>query len=54
MSGAKVLERLEAFRHTGTIIQTSLSPEMDDKLRDFIERQDQMTASPDNLRTAQP
>lgn len=49
MSAAKVLERLEAFRHTGTIIQTSLSPEMDEKLKDFIERHDQLSAAPDSL-----
>jgi uncharacterized membrane protein len=49
MTASKVLERLEAFRHTGKIIQTSLSPEMDEKLKDFIERHDKLSAAPDSL-----
>jgi uncharacterized membrane protein len=49
MTAAKVLDRLSAFRHTGKIIQTSFAPEVDDKLRAFIERRDAVTMTADQL-----
>jgi uncharacterized membrane protein len=49
MTASKVLDRLSAFRQTGKIIQTSLPPEMDDKLKAFIERKDSVGMTADQL-----
>ncbi len=49
ITAAKVLDRLGAFRHTGKVIQTSLPPETDEKLRAFIERRHMLSSGPDDL-----
>lgn len=45
MSADKVLDRLASFQQSGTVIQTSLSPEMDEKLKAFIERRNAETTA---------
>ncbi len=37
MTGDKVLERLDAFRHKGRVIQTSLTKDAEKRLRDALE-----------------
>jgi uncharacterized membrane protein len=49
MSADKVLARLEAFRHKGRVIQTSLSADTDAKLKAFLEKQAPLGQPSDQL-----
>ncbi len=49
MTGDKVLERLEAFRSKGRVIQTSLSKDADQALRDLFEQIKPLAPTADQL-----